>query len=102
MTDAADSSIHLLRPSIPGALPPLPLHEGGSLRISLGFAIEDSAGRRARIYTYPPNPTEHDATQHEDLHEGDVFRCRSWWFEVVGIDGERGVRLRLLPRDLDG
>lgn len=101
MTDGPGGSLHLLRPSIPESVPPLPRRGGARLRISLGYATEDSAGRRTRIFTYPENVTGEDTTQHEDLHEGDTFGCRSWQFEVVEIDLAEGVRLRLLPEDPD-
>lgn len=101
MTDGP-GSIHLLRPSIPDTVPPLPARDGTTLKIALGYAVEDSAGRRARIYTRPRSASEHAAAQHGDLHEGDVFECSSWRFEVLTIDRERGVRLRLLPGDPDG
>ena len=96
MTDDTTGSLHLLRPSISGTLPPLPARGGQHLRISLAFTTRDEHGSSARIHTYPMEPAVDELTQHDGQREGDVIICRSWSLLVSRIF-EHGVELRLLP-----
>lgn len=100
MTDETTGSLHLLRPSISGALPPLPEREGQRLRISLAFTRRNEHGSAARIHTYPAEPIADETTQHDDLREGDTFTCRFWTLQVCRISAD-GVEVRLLPEVTD-
>lgn len=101
MTDSPDTTVHRLRPSIPGAFPPLPERGGERLYISLGFVAPGSTGIRARIYTRAAGVGEPETVEYEDLHAGDRFSALAWHFEVLRLSLEEGAELRLLPEGDD-
>jgi len=101
MTDSPRGTIHSVRPSIPGAFPPLPERGGERLDVSLGYVAPGRSGLRARIYTGPAGVEGSATVEHEDLYVGDRFSSRAWRFEVLRLSLEKGAELRLLPEGDD-